>query len=73
MFKVSEKVDSGPIIIRNSFNVKRTDLYPELRKKQAISIIKMIRNFLDLYPNLKYKDQFKVINLIKNFFKKNNK
>jgi len=57
MFKVSEKVDSGPIIMRNSFNVKRTDLYLELRKKQAISIIKMIRNFLDLYPNLKYTSQ----------------
>ena len=57
MFKISEKVDSGPIIILNSFNVSKTDLYPELRKKQAISIIKMIRNFLDLYPNLKYRNQ----------------
>ena len=57
MFKISEKVDSGPIIMLNSFNVCRTDLYPELRKKQAISIIKMIRLFLDLYPNLKYKNQ----------------
>lgn len=57
MFKVSEKVDGGPIIMRNSFNVNRTDLYPELREKQAISIIKLIRILLDLYPKLKYRNQ----------------
>lgn len=57
MFKISEKVDEGEIIIQNSFNTNETDLYPDLRAKQANSIIKLILKFLKIYPKIKLKKQ----------------
>lgn len=57
LFKVIERVDSGPIIMTNKFKVDKTDLYEDLRSKQYKSIVQIIFNFLKNYPKIKFKNQ----------------
>tara|TARA_B100000161_G_C33543535_1_gene411874 strand:+ start:1207 stop:1851 length:645 start_codon:yes stop_codon:yes gene_type:complete len=57
LFKVSEKVDSGPIIKTNKFKINITDLYSDLRLKQYKSIVRLIFDFLKTYPKIKLKEQ----------------
>tara|TARA_B100001559_G_C16285599_1_gene522712 strand:+ start:91 stop:741 length:651 start_codon:yes stop_codon:yes gene_type:complete len=57
LFKVSEKVDSGPIIKTNKFKINITDLYSDLRFKQYNSIVKLIFDFLKAYPKIKLREQ----------------
>ena len=57
LFKITEKVDDGPIIMRNTFNTNNTDLYVDLRKKQAESILKLLIIFFKKYPKITFKNQ----------------
>ena len=53
IFKPSSKVDRGDFYYKNYFINDGTELYEELRKKQALSIIKLIKKFLSKYPKVK--------------------
>jgi methionyl-tRNA formyltransferase len=57
LFKITKKVDQGPILMTNNFIINKTDLYQELRLKQSLSIIKLLTSFLNNYPKLIYKKQ----------------
>ena len=53
LLEAAEKVDSGPIIYRDTFLLKGFELSSEIRNKQAISTFKLIRKFLKNYPKIK--------------------
>lgn len=53
IFKPSSKADRGDFYYKNYFINDGTELYEELRKKQALSIIKLIKKFLSKYPKVK--------------------
>jgi len=53
IIEASEKVDSGPIIYRDTFLLHGHELSNEIRKKQSISTFKLIRKFLKNYPKFK--------------------
>ena len=57
LIKAIEKVDSGPIYLQNSFKLNGTELINEIRSKQAIEVIKIIKEFLLKYPNIIAKKQ----------------
>jgi methionyl-tRNA formyltransferase len=50
LLEVDEKVDSGDIIYRDTFLLSGHELSDEIRKKQAIAQLKLIRKFLKNYP-----------------------
>ena len=50
LFKAAEKVDSGNIIFKDKFSVKKTDLNEDIRKAQAIATFKLIYKYLMNYP-----------------------
>jgi len=53
LIEASEKVDSGSIIYRDKFLLAGHELSDEIRKKQALSIFKLINRFLEKYPYIK--------------------
>jgi len=53
LLEAAEKVDSGPIIYRDTFLLSGFELSSEIRKKQAISTFKLISKFLKNYPKFK--------------------
>ena len=57
MFKASNKVDSGPICMRDTFYLKGYELSEEIRKKQAYAIFKIILKYLNKFPNIKFEKQ----------------
>ena len=57
LIKAVNKVDAGPICIQNHFYLDGNELSNEIRKKQAESILKIIKNFLIKYPNISFKEQ----------------
>ncbi len=57
LIEAKEKVDSGNIYLMNKFRLDGTELYEELREKQAKSIINLIRKFLIKYPKVQSKKQ----------------
>jgi len=57
MFKASNKIDSGPICIRDTFYLKGHELSEEIRKKQADAIFKIILKYLNKFPNIKFTKQ----------------
>ena len=60
-----EKVDSGPIIYRDTFLLSGHELSNEIRKKQAISTFKLIRKYLKNYPKIKTHKQKGISNFNK--------
>lgn len=57
MIIAKKKVDEGDIVLQNTFKIDKTDLYKDLRKKQAKSICELINKFLKIYPNFIKKKQ----------------
>ena len=53
LFQVIKKVDSGNIFLRTKLKLNGTELYDELRKKQAEAILNLIKKFLIKYPLVK--------------------
>jgi methionyl-tRNA formyltransferase len=53
LFQVVKKVDSGNIFLRTKLKLNGTELYDELRKKQAETILNLIKKFLFKYPLIK--------------------
>lgn len=60
------KADSGNIFLKDYFILKKTDLYEDIRKKQADSTLKIIKKFLQKFPNIKSSRQLGKVT----FFKK---
>ena len=57
LFEAVEKYDSGRIFEKDYVLLKGTELYDEIRYRQAKSTIKIIKKFLKKYPNIKSKKQ----------------
>ena len=58
LFEAIEKLDAGNIFLTEELNFDGTELYDELRDKQAKKMIKLIKNFLSKYPKIKGVSQF---------------
>jgi len=58
LFNAIEKLDSGKIFLSEELIFDGTELYDELRDKQAKKMIKLIKNFLSKYPKIKGVSQF---------------
>lgn len=65
LLEASKKVDSGPVIYRDTFLLSGHELSSEIRKKQAISTFQLINKFLKNYPNYKAYKQKGVSNFNK--------
>ena len=57
LIKLSEEIDSGDIFMRGKFKLNGFELSDEIRAKQAISKLNLIKNFLIKYPKVKSKRQ----------------
>ena len=57
LIEIAKKVDSGDIFFRDKYKLSPTDLNKEIRQKQAIATLKIIKKFLIQYPNVKKKKQ----------------
>lgn len=57
LIKASERVDSGDICFKTKIKLDGTELYEELRKKQALEINRIIKKFLTIYPKVTFKKQ----------------
>ena len=57
LIKAVEKVDEGPICIQNHFNINKTDLSVDIRRKQGEAYLKIIEDFLNIYPKVNFKTQ----------------
>ena len=73
LIKAVNKVDAGPICIQNHFYLDGHELSNEIRKKQAESILKTIKNFLIKYPNIFFKEQKEKGNFNKKRYPKDSK
>lgn len=51
MIEATEEVDSGDIILTDTVRLNGDELYPEIRSKQAESILSLINRFINNYPN----------------------
>ena len=51
LIEALEKVDSGDILLQHTMAFDGTELYEEIRSKQAVSTINIISKFLRIYPN----------------------
>jgi methionyl-tRNA formyltransferase len=58
MFKANSKVDNGDIFKKKSIILNGTELYDELREKQAFCTFSLIKYFLKKYPKVKFSRQF---------------
>lgn len=52
LIEATENVDSGDIFLQSIITFDGTELYEEIREKQAIATINIISEFLKLYPNI---------------------
>ena len=57
LIEANETVDSGPILAKSSFNLEGNELNEEIRLKQAVATIKIIKKFLKKFPNFSQKKQ----------------
>ena len=57
LFKATDKVDSGSIYFKGKINFNGTELYDEIRFKQAKATIKIVNKFLKKYPKISAKAQ----------------
>lgn len=58
LIELVKKVDSGDVFFRDKYKINKTDLNEEIREKQAIATLKIIKKFLIKYPNLTKKKQY---------------
>ncbi len=68
MFNATQKMDNGPIVLKDSFEVKKNDFYEDWRLKQGMTTIKMCLKFLSLKSIVLKKQKGK-----STYFKKLNK
>ena len=52
LIEADKEVDSGNILLQQSFKLTGYELYDEIRKKQAEATLKIISDFLEIYPNI---------------------
>lgn len=57
IIEAKDKFDTGRIILKQKFIIKSNDLYDDIRQKQSLSNIKIIKKFLKNYPKIKFKPQ----------------
>lgn len=57
ILEVEKKFDTGKIFFKDSFTIKNTALYNEIRDTQSKANIKIIKKFLKKYPNIEPKNQ----------------
>ena len=57
MFKVNSKIDSGNIFEKKSIKFNGTELYDEIREKQAFCTFSLIKSFLKKFPKAKFSKQ----------------
>tara|TARA_B100001123_G_scaffold44099_1_gene45232 strand:- start:1196 stop:1867 length:672 start_codon:yes stop_codon:yes gene_type:complete len=57
LIKAVKKIDSGPIYLQDFFLLNDTELYDEIRHKQGLVMIKIIKKFLTKYPKIKMTNQ----------------
>ena len=53
MFIPNQNIDDGDIVLKNYLNFEGTELFDEIREKQAQGTIDLIVKFLKTYPNYK--------------------
>ena len=58
LIEASEDVDSGDIYLQSQINFDGTELYQEIREKQARATIDIIKEFLSLYPHINPRKQY---------------
>lgn len=58
LIKLVKKVDSGDVFFRDKYRINNTDLNDEIREKQAIATLKIIKKFLIKFPNVNKKKQY---------------
>ena len=58
LFEAIDKLDAGNIFLTEELSFNGTELYDELRDKQAKKMIKLIKKFLSKYPKIKGTSQF---------------
>lgn len=57
LIEANQEVDSGDIVFKNFFEIKKHDLYDKIREKQAIATFKILEDFLSIYPNFSREKQ----------------
>ena len=57
LIEAAQDVDSGDIYLQSQINFDGTELYQEIREKQAKATIEIIIEFLKLYPNINPRKQ----------------
>ena len=70
LLETVESVDSGPILLQNTLNFDGTELYDEIRSKQAQATILLIDKFIKLYPNFERKKQSSLPQVKEHFYPK---
>ncbi len=57
LFEANQQCDAGDIYMQKTLYLSGTELYEELREKQASHTIEMCLEFLNIYPNINAKKQ----------------
>jgi methionyl-tRNA formyltransferase len=57
LIKAVKEVDAGPIAIQDKFYLDGTELSEEIRTKQGLSFLKIIKKFLIKFPKINFKQQ----------------
>ena len=57
LIEIAKEVDSGDILLRDVIKFDGTELYDEIRFKQAKASISLIRKFIEEYPNFSREEQ----------------
>ena len=65
LIKAEKKADTGPICLQSYFTLNGTELIDEIRKKQGLCYLKLIKKFLGIYPKISFKKQKGKSNFIK--------
>ena len=59
LFKATPKIDSGPLYLQDYFYLDGSELYDEIRLKQAQAVLRIMVKYLKKFPNLKQLKQSK--------------
>ena len=73
LIKAVKKVDAGPIAIQDKFYLDGTELSEEIRTKQGLSFLKIIKKFLIKFPKINFKQQIGKSNFNKRRYPRNSK
>tara|TARA_B100000795_G_C22680666_1_gene391655 strand:- start:140 stop:853 length:714 start_codon:yes stop_codon:yes gene_type:complete len=57
LIKAVNEVDAGPICLQDYFYMNGTELSDDIRKKQGVAFLGIIKKFLIKYPNISFKKQ----------------